>query len=76
MPRSSERSSNCSVISLALAQIARLRRNWDLHFRDGFPSQIDWPDFTPLPALAGAALIGLAAAWLTTASRQFASALA
>jgi uncharacterized membrane protein YedE/YeeE len=26
--------------------------------------QIDWPHFTPLPALAGGALIGLAAAWL------------
>jgi uncharacterized protein len=26
--------------------------------------QIDWSHFTPLPALAGGALIGLAAAWL------------
>jgi uncharacterized membrane protein YedE/YeeE len=26
--------------------------------------QIDWTHFTPLPALAGGALIGLAAAWL------------
>lgn len=29
--------------------------------------QIDWPNFTPLPAFAGGMLIGIAAAWLLLA---------